>query len=92
MKVPTLTPEQVEYIRSKDILEEDTVPVRFQYQGYPIECLITGKVGQLGTNVMHQQVFWGFDRKTAHEIATWLGVTPIFSHKPKPDRRIKYQK
>ncbi len=80
MKAPTLTQEQAEWIRSLEIPEQDRRPVRFMYQGYPIKDLLTGEVGVKGTSIMHQHAFWGFDKKTAHQIATWMGVTPIFSN------------
>lgn len=74
----TLTTEQIESLRKK--LTDGCVAVRFQFDGETVN-ITTGVRTPKGTNIKHQQVYWGFDKRTAIEVAKITGTKPVFNQK-----------
>lgn len=71
-----LTTEQKAEVKKEMVMQG--VPVRFMHEG---SCVIinTGHKMKKGINVMHQQVYWNFSKKTSLKIAKWLRVKAVFS-------------
>lgn len=73
---PKLSKEQIAEVKDEMTLTGD--PVRFLHNG---QCLniVTGELMKKGINIMHQIVYWNFDKETSRKIASWLGVKAVFS-------------
>lgn len=67
---PKLSDDRVEFYKGKMV--DNGVPVRFMYKGQNLRTT-TGELLQKGVNVIHQYVYWCFDKKTAQDIAGELG-------------------
>ncbi len=78
MIMKTLTDEQISSLRKK--LTDGCVAVRFQFGGETVN-ITTGEKTPRGTNIINQQVYWGFDKKTALEVARITGTKPVFNMK-----------
>lgn len=72
----TLNKQQIDHFTSKMINNGN--PVRFQDNGQAVN-VITGDKQPKGINIIHQHVYWNFDKKTAKEIAKITGTKAIFS-------------
>jgi len=70
-EAPKLSKEQIDkYVKRK---VNNGVPARFLWKGQNLN-ISTGETLKKGTNVMHQIVYWDFDKATTKEIAKELGV------------------
>lgn len=67
----------LEIIKFRERMIREGAPVRFLLNGcnFSIE---TGETMRKGANVIHQIVYWNFDRPTANEIAALTGTSPVF--------------
>ena len=72
----TLNKQQIDHFVSK--MTDKGIPVRFQANGQTVN-VITGDKQPKGINIIHQQVYWNFDRETAKEIAKLTDTKAIFS-------------
>ena len=70
-----LTEDQIEYFKKKMVPKG--VPIRFLQNGQNLD-VITGELMPKGINIMHQIVYWNFDKETGKEIANLLGVNAYF--------------
>jgi hypothetical protein len=74
-EAPKLSKEQIEKYKKKMV--KNGTPARFLYNGQNLN-IVTGETLKKGINVMHQLVYWNFDKATAKEIAKELGVKVEF--------------
>ena len=72
-----LSSERLRYYRSK-LTKTNSVPCRFLYNGQAMD-ISTGDLCSKGSNVIYHPVYWDFDKPTAKELATELGVKVVFS-------------
>jgi len=79
-----LTKDQEDEVRGEMV--KNGTPVRFMSRGGSLNIL-TGDVTRKGANVMHQTVYWNFNKATAKKIAKWLGARVAFSEGLDPAHR-----
>lgn len=71
-----LTEERLTSYRAR--LVKDGVPCRFLFSGQAVD-ISNGHLCSKGSNVIYHPVYWNFDRATAKELATELGLKVVFS-------------
>ena len=72
-----LTLEQIDYIKAIPNGNKPT-PCRFKLKGKGTVNLITGTISPIGTNIIHQMVYWNFTKEKAQAIVQYLNISGLY--------------